>query len=84
VIDREKYLERQRRYNRSARGRARVRNYRERQLDKGLCQSGCGRPLASAASLSCNECLDKKISPLQLLRSRGRSALRRRTLRLVA
>jgi hypothetical protein len=61
----------------AARHRALVRERAATLIERGLC-SKCGRqPLATADAWFCNECLDKKVSPLNLLKNRRRNALRR-------
>jgi len=48
-----------------------------RLLGAGLCAQ-CGKlPLATADAWCCNPCLDKKVSPLELLKGRRRDARRR-------
>jgi hypothetical protein len=77
-------LESHRRYNASPKGRARYANYKARKISAGLCETGCGRPLATADGWRCNQCLDKKITPEKLLRNRRKGALRRRAARAAA
>jgi hypothetical protein len=46
------------RYNRSEKGRARYRRYRERAVSSGRCRTGCGRQLGRGGTY-CDECLDR-------------------------
>lgn len=79
----ERVLERKRRWSKEnpEKKRAIARRYAEKTLGQGLC-SYCGkRPLATADAWGCNECLDKKVSALNLLKARRRMALANRAKR---